>query len=498
MNWIISKNNQTVKLKNIPMIPFENIRADIMNNCASGMRVVNFFGKNEDAGARLYIILADDAKSSLYISSSFFEKNKKSYESVSKEISSFFNFEREFYENFGIEPLGHPWLKPLRYSHDRFNKENVIENYPFYRLEGESVHEVAVGPVHAGVIEPGHFRFMCEGEKVRHLEIQLGYQHRGIEKLLREDCNLTAKSTLVESIAGDSVIANMTAYSEMLESSGEISVSKKAAAIRAIALEMERTGVHIGNLGGICADIGYLPGNAFFGATRTYVINSLLSICGSRFGRGLIRPGGVVFNIDRETAEAVKKTCENVLKRTVLMCEKMFNSPSVLSRLQKTGIVDRKTARDIGMVGIAARASGLKLDVRADHPFGMYKFSPVYTISLDTGDVFARAFMRYLEIQRSLQFIIEQLDNLDDEKELIKKVNHLQPESFTTSLVEGLRGEIAHVCITDKNGKISKYKIKDPSFNNWFGLAYAARGEGVSDFPLCNKSFDLSYCGHDL
>ncbi|MFA6714824.1 MAG: NADH-quinone oxidoreductase subunit C, partial [Victivallaceae bacterium] len=451
-----------------------------------------FFGRKEAASVKLFAVLADDAASSLLVSSAVFKDGIGSYESITPEIPSFCNYERELYENFGIEPSGHPWLKPLRYPH----KRERMEDYPFFRVEGEGIHEVAVGPVHAGIIEPGHFRFMCEGEKVRHLEIQLGYQHRGIEALLC-GADFMKKAALAESIAGDSVIAHMTAYSEALESQMKITVPKKAAAIRAIALEMERAGVHIGNLGAICGDIGYLTGNAFFGATRTYVINSLLAICGSRFGRGLVRPGGVVHDLDKDIAAGVVKTLKNVQSRIEMMCEKMFNCPSVLSRLQKTGILDRKTAEAIGMTGPAGRASGLKLDIRASHPWGFYKFSPFYRISLDTGDVFARSFMRYMEIRRSLEFVIEQIENLEH-GELRKEPAALQPASFTVSLTEGIRGEITHVCISGEQGEISTYKVKDPSFANWLGLACAVRGEGVSDFPLCNKSFDLSYCGHDL
>ncbi|MDD5597386.1 MAG: NADH-quinone oxidoreductase subunit C [Victivallaceae bacterium] len=496
MNWIITKNNQTLKLKDIPETAIDVLREDILKHCRSGMRALAFFGRNEAAGVKLFVVLADDAASRLLVSSAVFKDGAGGYESVTREIPSFCNYEREFYENFGIEPSGHPWLKPLRYPHDCRGPRERMEDYPFFRVEGEGIHEVAVGPVHAGVIEPGHFRFMCEGEKVRHLEIQLGYQHRGVEALLCGS-DFMKKAVLAESIAGDSVIANMTAYSEALESQMKITVPKKAAAIRAIALEMERAGVHIGNLGAICGDVGYLTGSAFFGATRTYVINSLLAICGSRFGRGLVRPGGVVYDLEKDIAADVVKTLKNVQTRVEMMCEKMFNCPSVLSRLQKTGILDRKTAEAIGMTGPAGRASGLKLDIRASHPWGFYKFSPFYRISLDTGDVFARSFMRYMEIRRSLEFVIEQIENLED-GELRKELKTLEPASFTVSLVEGIRGEIMHACITGEKGEISTYKVKDPSFANWLGLAWAVRGEGVSDFPLCNKSFDLSYCGHDL
>ena len=496
--FLHTANSQALPLKLLPILPFAELRDAILLRCREGARPLAFFGMQEDKGLRLIVALAEDEASYLELSSAIFSPNEKSFESLTPERPSFSSFEREFYEEWGIEALGHPWLKPLRYPKHGQGPRPKMKDYPFFKLEGEEVHEVAVGPVHAGVIEPGHFRFMCTGESVHHLEIQLGYQHRGIEEMLRKG-PIGKKACLIESIAGDSVIANMSAHAEALEALSAANIPDKALNIRGAALEMERAALHIGNLSALANDVAYLPGNSAFGAIRTLVINSTMAICGSRFGHSLVRPGGVLFDIPPALAETVRNTLRDVLERVILASETMFDSPTVLSRFQKTGIVPESTAREIGLVGLAARASGLSLDVRSDHPTGIYRYFPVHKLSLEDGDVYSRAYMRYLEIQKSLQFAMEQLECLkDDGMPLITPIGPLQPDALVISLVEGSRGEMVHCVITDKDAGIRRYKIKDPSFNNWFGLALAVRGQGVSDFPLCNKSFDLSYCGHDL
>ena len=497
MSWAVTGNNQTIELASIPVKTPAELCTEIIEQCRRGARPVAFFGHKLSSGVRLFVILANDPRSELMASSATFAEGEKSYPSITGEIPAFHLFEREFYEETGIRPEGHPWLKPVRFSHNRADRSAKMADYPFFKVEGESVHEVGVGPVHAGVIEPGHFRFMCSGEKVHHLEIHLGYQHRGIEPAMA-DGSIWKKSKLVESIAGDSAIANSLAYSSLLESAAGIEVSARATAIRTLALELERVALHMSSMSGLCGDVGDLTGNTFFGATRTYVINSLLDICGSRFGYSLIRPGGVNFNIDAELSAKLLKTLEMVRERVFLIGERTFNMPGVLSRFQHTGIVDGKTAEQINMVGITARASGLKRDIRADHPFGFYRLYPAYKLTLDSGDVFARAYMRYLEAKRSLGYMIDLLSGLPPGGQLLAERGSLKPDSMTVSMVEGPRGELVHVMITGANGEAVRYKFKDPSFNNWFGLALAVRGEGVSDFPICNKSFDLSYCGYDL
>jgi Ni,Fe-hydrogenase III large subunit len=474
----------------------ERFREEILGAYAHGERILCCFGVKADGAVRIFAVCSDDANSSLHITSTSVSEGG-SFESLADKIPSMHIYEREIFEQFAVIPENHPWLKPVRYQHDRADRNSIIENYPFFRMEGDQIHEVGVGPVHAGVIEPGHFRFMCDGETVHHLEIQLGYQHRGVEKLLLEG-NIFSKSVLVESTCGDTTIGHMTAYAQALESLADVYISRRTAALRGIMLELERIGIHLGDLSAISGDIAYLSGNAIFGALRTYIINTSQSICGNRFGKGMIRPGGVLFDIDDQLSAQIRATLTDVARRTDEMANEMFSDSGVLSRLEMTGVVRAETAKAIGMTGPCARASALRIDSRSDHPYGIYRHFPVFPRALETGDVFARAYIRYIEIQQSIDFILEILDSFPEEAAIMTEVRSLAPDSLVISIAEGWRGEIVHSVLTDSNGKVFRYNIKDPSLHNWLALALSVRGNGISDFPLCNKSFNLSYCGSDL
>ena len=322
-----------------------------------------------------------------------------------------------------------------------------------------------------------------------HLEIQLGWQHRGVEKMLKNNPNIW----LAESISGDTTIGHSSVFARGIEALTGMKVCKRAQTIRKIALEMERMAIHIGDIGAIAGDIAYLMAANVLGVTRTLVINTMLEISGSRFGKGLMRIGGVNFDIDDELKDKITKMLEEVDTRVTEMCDAMFSNATVLSRLENTGLVSTKKAEEIGMVGPAARASGVVVDCRL---FGDYKnFVPV---SARNGDVWARAYQRFLEIKQSKAMILDMLEELNGKLETPEIKTGYAPNGMCLTFTEGWRGEICHVIITDKTGAIEQYKIKDPSFHNWFGLALAVRNNQISDFPVCNKSFDLSYCGFDL
>ena len=478
------KNNSKVNLADIPTLKIEELRKEIIE---ADKRPVAFFGKDWGNGrVRLFVVL-DDAPE-LLVSSAIFEADEKSYDCLTKEVPAFHIFEREFYEQFGIEPLNHPWLKPVRLNQDEYN---------FFEMKGKEVHQVAVGPIHAGVIEPGHFRFMCNGETVYHLEIMLGYQHRGCEDMMVK----SPSNQLAESICGDSVIAYNTAYSQVMETLKDIDVSNKAQLIRKAALEMERMAIHIGDLGAIAGDIAYLMGASVFGATRTLVINTMLEFSGSRFGRGLVTVGGVNYDLSQDAIDRALKTFDKVEKDVKRMVDTMLKNSTVMSRLEKTGTVSTERAKEVGLVGMAAKACGVNLDSRFEFPDKWIKELEIAprTVSA-TGDVNARFKLRFKEIMQSLSIIRKAFAKLSQYKDeqIIAKGGENAKDAFVISIVEGWRGEVVHIAMTDNCGNLSKYKIKDPSFNNWYGLALAVRNNGVSDFPLCNKSFNLSYCGNDL
>lgn len=481
MNWLITENKKRFNINEIPVLNINELRKEIIQ---LNKRVISFFGQKEDDEVKLYVVMADDNKGKLYVASSLLNINE--YESITQEIPAFHIFEREFYEETGIKPLNHPWLKPIR---------NHKKDYEFFEMAGDEIHQVAVGPIHAGVIEPGHFRFMCQGEKIYDLEIKLGYQTRGVEDLFREK----ATNQLAESICGDSVIAHNLAFSNLVETLSESKISNKAQLIRLIALEMERCAIHIGDLGAIAGDIAYLMGASVFGATRTLVINTMMEISGSRFGRGLITIGGVNYDIDDSLSYKIITVLDKVAIDVERTAKVMLKSPTVASRLEKTGVISEENALKLGLVGMAARACGVNIDSRFDFPDKWYEGIENRKIKAE-GDVLSRTRLRYKEIKQSI-FMIKKfltlLKNYKDE-EICSFVGDKIPDSMAVSITEGWRGEVIHIAITDAESNILKYKIKDPSFNNWYALAMAVRGNGISDFPLCNKSFNLSYCGNDL
>ena len=486
MNWLITENNKRISSLDIPTVSIDAIKLDF---CKMNLRLIGFFGKQEFENVRLYVVLADDKVGRIYITSTIFSPEMKSYESFTQTYSQFHVFEREFYEEFGIEPLNHPWLKPLRKNQ---------EKYPFFEMRGDEVHQVAVGPIHAGVIEPGHFRFMCHGEKVYDLEIMLGYQYRGAEQILLNSKGYNNR--WAESVCGDSVIAYNMAYSQAMEALSDIKITDKAQIIRRIALEMERIAIHIGDMGAIAGDIAYQMGASIFGVTRTLVINTMLEISGSRFGRGLIDVGGVNFDINENLSQKIIKVLDEVASTVDRTTKVMLHSPSVISRLERTGVVSSETAKSLGAVGMAARASGIDLDSRFDMNDKWYISLDVVKPFKATGDVYSRFKLRYKEIKQSIKIVKKLLGKIKEcSSETKVDINkEIASNSFVISIVEGWRGEVVHIALTGANGELLRYKMKDPSFNNWYMLAMAVRNNGISDFPLCNKSFNLSYCGNDL
>jgi Ni,Fe-hydrogenase III large subunit len=498
-NWRRTRNGGRVDRADIPVRPLPELAADVAGRCRDGLRLAALFGVPEGAHLGVLAVLADDARAELWLSAAEAQPGE-AYPAITRLAPAAHVFERELWEAHGLRPEGHPWLKPVRYAHDRFDRGQTMESYPFFSMEGEEVHEVAVGPVHAGVIEPGHFRFMCTGEQVHHLEIQLGYQHRGVEQLL-EGHGRTAhpfRNRLAESLAGDTAVGHALAYAAVMEAMLGLDVPSRGALIRDIALELERMSVHAGDLAAIANDVAYLTGNAVFGALRTRLINTSLAACGSRFGRGWVQTGGVRGDLDAELARTIGRNVAAALADLEQMAETFFSSASVLSRLERTGIVRRESAERIGLLGMAARACGVPRDCRADHPWGGYAHFPLAAITLDGGDVHARSCLRRLEIRQSAEIIRQRLSVLPEGGTLRAPAGPLPADSVAVALVEGWRGEILHAAVTGRDGGVIRYRVQDPSLLNWFGLALAVRRNGVSDFPLCNKSFNLSYCGHDL
>ena len=490
MTLLAIRNAEAQAPDAIPLVDNAAFREALLSQIAIGKRLLLLTAlPTADGPRQLLAALADDANGEIHVTTT---PVHGSYPALTPDCAAAHYFERELHEQHGIVPQGHPWLKPVRFP--RGGK--AIEDVALFQVKGAEVHEVAVGPVHAGVIEPGHFRFNCHGERVLHLEISLGYQHRGIETALRGGPHKRGVH-LAETVAGDTSAGHATAYCQLLEALSGTECPPRANALRVVALESERIANHIGDLGAFAGDVGFLPTAAYCGRLRGEVLNLTTLICGSRLGRGWIRPGGIARAPEAAIINDVKRCLAEAERDMRNAVELLWKSSSVRARFEHTGILAREAAADLGMVGPAARASGIDRDSRRDFPGPTYREYQPFVAVGESGDVFARAMQRWQEIDNSLVLLNRILDALPD-GDVMAPQGRLAPNMMALSLVEGWRGEIVHLGVTDWAGRLSNYKIVDPSFRNWFGLAMAMRNQAISDFPLCNKSFNLSYCGHDL
>lgn len=504
-NLLKIENGIAITRKSIPQVPYGQFFTTLSDFVKNEGFIVQFFAYKDESNYKLLAVVRNNE---LYVIGT---QVGQSFQSLTGNSSEKFHmFEREIAEQFGLKPDGHPWLKMVRYHENYSGEEDAFGNdynteipgnYPYFSVEGEAIHEVAVGPVHAGIIEPGHFRFQCAGEEVLHLEIQLGYQHRGIEKMLP---NLPQKRypIICESIAGDTTIGHNLCMCQAIESLAGLSIEDGASIVRTIALELERICNHIGDLGALSGDVAFNPPAAYFGRLRGEFLNLLQVLCGNRFGKGLVRPGGITHIMGEEQRQLLREKLAESTPEIEHVCDLLFSAHTVQARFEHTGTVEHEMATDLGLVGYAGRACDIPYDTRVTFPTEYYRELPANSNGVTNGDVNSRATVRREEIMHSLKLINILLDMHERLKESTTSVHmkdhSLNPDSFVVTLNEGWRGEVSHCILTDGEGKVQRYKIKDPSFHNWTGLAMSLRNQEISDFPLCNKSFNLSYCGFDL
>jgi len=503
-NFATTTNPGTLAMKDIPVLSY----SEYMHNIDALLRedrhhCVACYGYQLPGKIQMICCIADDHTHTIKIFSTLADASLPSrVASLAKEHFPMHLFEREIAENFGIEFMYHPWPKPVRYAWNRKDPNKIINNYPFYRIEGHELHEVGVGPIHAGIIEPGHFRFLCNGETVLHLEIQHGWQHRGMEALFLSKPGLLQRTILSESIAGDTAVGHSLAFVSVMEALGKIEVPEQLELERTLALELERIAMHLGDLGTVNIGMAYQLASAVFGTLRTPVINYTQTWCGNRFGKGLNRVGGTHYPFSQDLREKLHALIDKVEAAFEPMAERLFSLPSFLMRAESIGTVTEKQMQLIGAVGMAARAAGIPADIRQSHPFSAYRRFPIDRQTFEQGDVWSRMMLRKVEAQDSLRYVRALADRWDPavkaEAPVRQEDLQLASNSFCISLVEGWRGEICHSAITGDQGEIVHYKIKDPSFHNWMALALSLRDLEISDFPINNKSYNLSYCGFDL
>jgi Ni,Fe-hydrogenase III large subunit len=368
--------------------------------------------------------------------------------------------------------------------------------FPFQQVGGEGVYEIPVGPVHAGIIEPGHFRFSVVGETVIDLKIRLYFTHKGTERLF-EGRRPSEGLELAERISGDTTVGHSLAYCQALEALAGTEVPERARFLRVILLELERLYNHIADFGAIANDTGFAFAHAHCFRLRERLLRLNKQLTGNRLLRGGIVPGGVGCDLPKKLdlpgeldvlLEDFNEIVEICLRNTILM-----------DRLEGTGKLTNQTAVDHGVLGYVARASGIDVDVRRDHPFAAYgemNFPwkvPVY----QSGDVYARTMVRVEEARTSVSLIHQAFHNLPPGR-LSAPLGALPAFEPAFGIVEGWRGGIVHWVMADETGRLSRVKVRDPSFVNWPALSFALLKNIVPDFPLCNKSFNQSYSGNDL
>lgn len=432
------------------------------------------------------------------------------FPSLTKKYVPAYRFERQMRSLMGVIPVGHPdprpWIMhedwpedawPLRKSFDASKRlARVDGEYRWVRVEGEGVYEIPVGPVHAGIIEPGHFRFQAMGEDVINLEARLGYVHKGIEKRF-ESLNWQEASRLAGRVSGDTTVAHCLTYCRALEAMTDCNPPDRARWLRALFLERERIANHLGDLGAICNDVAFAFLLHQFHRLKEMLLRTNLDLFGHRFMMDRIVPGGVNVDIDAEGVAKILSEMDWLAKEFDRLVIIYDENSSVEDRVRDTGTLSSEKARDLGMTGFVARASGLNLDCRIHHPFPPYDRIKVTIPVLVSGDVHSRAWVRVEEVRDSIRIIREILNTLPAGKTIIP-INAPAPDRSGFAAVEGWRGEIIYWVQSGPKGEINRCMVRDPSSLNWLGLEQCIHGNIVPDFPVCNKSFNQSYSGNDL
>ena len=468
---------------------------------AGNARLVSLFGSMDDDGTVLIHYLLDVNHCHYQLFSSIASGSVPSLTPIAPAAAW---YERELTDQFGIECQGHPDPRPLLF-HENWPQNIhpmaadvtqvpwVNGEYRFLEVQGEGVCEVPVGPVHAGIIEPGHFRFSVVGDTVLHLELRHFYTHKGTEKLFQQTPVMNG-SMIAESVSGDNCFAHAVAYCQAIENAYGITVPPRAEAIRLVGLELERMVAHIADVGALCGDVGFTVPAAYNSRIRETLFQASARFFETRFWRGIAVPGGVTRDVSEASGRELSRLVASAAEDFARMARIILETPSVQNRFETTGVLSREAAISLGVVGLAARASGMTLDVRKDHPYGWYRQTSFDVPEYGYGDVMARARVRIDETAISARMVCNVLEQLPSGPVCIPLPSSSNPQGL--SAVESPRGELLY-WVRMSEGKVTRCHIKSPSFQNWPALPQAMPGNIIADFPLINKSFNLSYSGCD-
>jgi Ni,Fe-hydrogenase III large subunit/Ni,Fe-hydrogenase III component G len=479
---------------------------------ASGARLVALWGtdRSEGGAPALSACAAYLAGTGLYWIDLPLDAARPHYPDLSALFPFAGRMQRAAFDLVGIVADGaqdrRPWLNHGAWPADAFplRRANLdapldpqpLHDYDFVRVEGDGVHEIAVGPVHAGIIEPGHFRFSVVGEKVLRLEERLGYTHKGVEQRFVRMPALEAHR-LAGRVSGDSTVAYAWAYCMALESALDAEVPARAQRLRALLLERERVANHLNDLGFLGNDAALAFGLAQFSRLREDWLRGSRAAFGHRLMMDSIVPGGVACDVDDATRERMRRHSDAV-EREVRTLEAIYESHAGLQdRFATAGIVTPALAQQLGVTGLVGRASGQAMDLRVEQPYAPYDRLRVQRAGHANGDVAARVSVRFQETLESLRLIRAICDGLP-EGDICVPPKAAAHEAFGAGVVEGWRGEVLVALELGAEGAIRRCHCHDPSWQNWPALEHAIIGNIVPDFPLINKSFNLNYSGHDL
>ena len=420
-------------------------------------------------------------------------------------------FEREVMDYFGLVPRDHPnpervalhddWPEDAFALRKDFDADALVPRvdgnfHPFRPVTGEGVFQIPVGPVHAGIIEPGHFRFGVAGEPVLYLQLRLFYVHKGTEKRF-ERLPWPHTLFLAESISGDTAVGHALAYSHAIERLAGVEVPARAQVLRVVLLELERLYNHIADIGALATDVAFTVPASHAQAQREGLVRLYERLFGTRLLRGTIAFGGVKHDLTPDGSDALRRHLRTLEREFDSLITLLIDSGSFTDRVDTTGILSNQVARDLGIVGMAARASGIDADLRRDHPHDAYGKLTFEVPVENGGDVRARLMVRAREVEQSLLILHRTLDMLPETPLRARMPEALPAYSAALGWAEAWRGPCVHWVATDERGRLTRVKITDPSFLNWPGLTHAVPGNIIPDFPVINKSFNLSYSGND-
>ncbi len=482
-----------------------------------GGRLMSLFASDERSATGRFVVhhvwSLPEHRTFLHIASPI-DPATPSYPSIAAKYPAANWFEREVMDFFGLVAEGHPnparvalhddWpdgVWPLRkdFPDDRVVPRVPGAFHPFRPVTGEGVFQVPVGPVHAGIIEPGHFRFGVAGEPILYLQLRLFYVHKGTEKRF-ERLPWRHGLFLAESVSGDTSVGHALAYAHAIERLAGIDVPPRARALRVVLLELERMYNHTADIGGVATDVAFTVAASRAQALRERLLRLQDELFRTRLMRGAVALGGLKHDVLPQGLDALRKHLDGFEKEFDDLFTSLIDSGTFTDRVDGTGILSPQAARDLGIVGTAARASGLDMDLRRDHPHDAYEQVRFEVPVEEGGDVRARLMVRAREVEQSLSILRQVIDAIPPRFEAAPAAElpqQLPARASALGWVEGWRGPCTHWVATDERGDIARVKVTDASSLNWPAIIQAAPGNIVPDFPVINKSFNFSYSGND-